>query len=339
MAVAPLTHHEILALAAPFARRGHHVDLAASRREERQIAFKPVDHPPAADGAPPLREVLRLTSHGTGSHTLVRTLVADGGLHAQLQATLETTGKDPAELLARVQGVDLQRHFRQGPGWAMARSYRFEQYAGGGGTPVLARGQVRFEPLTLGFEVSPVRGVSAELALTPAAGWRLPLPEDLLAVIGWDWARLVPNTDGWTTRMRLRGRGDRRSAAAERALDRVAAHLAQVFAEPPSRFHARFWLARWGVVLRRLIPTLTAVGLIVGTLLLPRIAPEQDPGFWLLLHYLPIGVLALAFMLQELPRFEIPPWPRPLRADRWAVPATPPTTNPMPREDAWSATR
>ena len=165
MAVAPLTHHEILALAAPFARRGHHVDLAASRREERQIAFKPVDHPPAADGAPPLREVLRLTSHGTGSHTLVRTLVADGGLHAQLQATLETTGKDPAELLDRVQGVDLQRHFRQGPGWAMARSYRFEQYAGGGGTPVLARGQVRFEPLTLGFEVSPVRMASTVCGL------------------------------------------------------------------------------------------------------------------------------------------------------------------------------
>lgn len=335
MAVAPLTHHEILALAAPFARQGRHVDLAASRREERQIAFKPVDHPAGADGTPPLREQLRLTSHGTGSFTLVRTLAMAGGL----QATLEATGNDPGALLARIDGVDLARHVRHGPGWTMARSYRFESYAGGGGTPVLARGQVRFEPLTLGFEVSPVRGVSAELALTPATGLRLPLPEDLLAVIGWDWARLVPNADGWTTRMRLRGRGERRSAAAERALDRVTAHLAQVLAEPPSRFHARFWLARWGVVLRRLIPTLTAVGLIVGTLLLPRIAPEQDPGFWLLLHYLPIGVLALAFMLQELPRFEIPPWPRPLRADRWATPATPPTTNPMPREDAWSATR
>ena len=333
MAVAPLTHHEILALAAPFARRGHHVDLAASRREERQIAFRPVDHPAGADGRPPLREQLRLTSHGTGSFTLVRSLVIDGGL----QATLEAAGDDPGALLARIEAVDLDRHVRHGPGWAMARSYRFETYAGGGGTPVLARGQVRFEPLTLGFEVSPVRGVSAELALTPAAGWRLPLPEDLLAVIGWDWARLVPHADGWTTRTRLRGRGERRCAAAERALDRVTAHLAQVLAEPPARFHPRFRWARWGVVLRRLIPTLTAVGLIVGTLLLPRIAPEQDPGFWLLLHYLPIGVLALAFMLQELPRFEIPPWPRPLRAERWAQPAAAPT--PMPREHAWSATR
>lgn len=332
MAVAPLTHHEILALVAPFARQGRHVDLAGSRREERQIVFRPVDHPAGADGGAPLREVLQLDSHGNGSFRLTRTLTGDGGLTATLQAS----GSDPAELLARIQAVDLQRHFRRGPGWVMARSYRFDSYAGGGGaTPVLARGQVRLPGLTLAFEVSPVRGVSAELALTPAAGLRLPLPEDLLAVIGWDWARLVPNADGWTTRMRLRGQGERRSAAAERALDRVTAHLAQVLAEPPARFHARFRLARWGVVLRRLIPTLTAIGLIVGTLLLPRIAPEQDPGFWLLLHYLPIGVLALAFMLQELPRFEIPPWPRPLRAERWQV-AAPLTAT---QGDACSATR
>lgn len=329
MAVAPLTHHEILSLVAPFARQGRHVDLAATRREERQVAFRPVDHPAPGDGSPPLRELLRLDSHGNGSFRLVRTLSDDAGL----QATLEAGGSDPAALLARIQGVDLQRHFRRGPGWAMARSYRFESFGGGNAAPVLARGQVRLPGLTLGFEVSPVRGVSAELALTPPAGERPPLPEDLLAVIGWDWARLVPGADGWTSRVRLRGRGERRSAAAERALDRAAAHLAQVLGDTPARFHERFRLARWGVVLRRLIPTLTAVGLIVGTLLLPRIAPEQDPGFWLLLHYLPIGVLALAFTLQELPRFEIPPWPRRLRAEHWQAAAT------APAGDACSATR
>lgn len=333
MAVAPLTHHEILALVAPFARRGRHVDLASSRREERRIVFRPVDHavdhPAGTEGAAPLRELLQLDSHGNGSFKLTRTLSGDGGL----QATLEASGSDPGELLARIEGVDLQRHFRRGPGWAMARSYRFESFSGGGTAPVLARGLVRLPGLTLAFAVSPVRGVSAELALTPAAGQRPPLPEDLLAVIGWDWARLVPGSDGWTSRMRLRGHGARRSAAAERALDRVTAHLAQVLTEPPARFHERFRFARYGVVLRRLIPTLTAVGLIVGTLLLPRIAPEQDPGFWLLLHYLPIGVLALAFMLQELPRFEIPPWPRRLRAERWQAAAD------TPPGDACSATR
>ncbi len=331
MALAPLTHHEILALVAPFARQGRHVDLGSSRREERQVVFRPVDHPAGTDGAAALREVLQLDSHGTGSFKLTRTLTGECGL----QATLEASGSDPAELLARIQRVDLQRHFRRGPGWAMARSYRFESFTGGGAAPVLARGLVRFDGLTLAFEVSPVRGVSAELMLTPAAGPRPPLPEDLLAVIGWDWARLVPGADGWTSRMRLRGQGERRSLAAEHALDRVTAHLAQVLAEPPARFHERLRFARWGVVLRRLIPTLTALGLIVGTLLLPRIAPEQDPGFWLLLHYLPIGVLALAFTLQELPRFEIPPWPRRLRANRWQAAAPPAAAE----GDACSATR
>jgi hypothetical protein len=75
------------------------------------------------------------------------------------------------------------------------------------------------------------------------------------------------------------------------------------------------------VVLRRAIPSLTAIGLILAVLLLPHLSIDQDPGFWLALHYLPIGVLALSFCLQELPRFEIPPWPRPSRATRWCEPA------------------
>ena len=94
----------------------------------------------------------------------------------------------------------------------------------------------------------------------------------------------------------------------------------RLLAEAPARFHPRFFWARWGVVLRRLIPTFTAIGLIVGTLLLPKMSIGADPGFWLALHYLPIAVLGLAFTLQELPRFEIPPWPRPRREPSWRVP-------------------
>jgi hypothetical protein len=94
-----------------------------------------------------------------------------------------------------------------------------------------------------------------------------------------------------------------------------------VLAETPGRFHERFRWARWGVVLRRAIPSLTATGLILAVLLLPHLSIDQDPGFWLALHYLPIGVLALSFSLQELPRFEIPPWPRRSRAARWCDPA------------------
>ena len=36
----PLTHHDILALAEPFARRGRRVDLAASDRIARRVVFQ-----------------------------------------------------------------------------------------------------------------------------------------------------------------------------------------------------------------------------------------------------------------------------------------------------------
>ena len=42
------------------------------------------------------------------------------------------------------------------------------------------------------------------------------------------------------------------------------------------------------------------------------------------LHYIPIALLAVAFQLQELPRFEIPPLPRRPRAPDWQAPAAAP---------------
>jgi len=312
MSVTPLTHHEILELVEPFARQGRHVDLAASDRAHRRLQFKPVDHP----GTPAQRELLQLDSRGNGSFKLTRTLTRSDGT----QATLEAQGADPGELLRRIQGVDRAQHFVDGPGYAIARSYLFEAYASGGGALVLARGVVHVDGATLAFDVPAVKGVSANLSLQSLPGQRLTPPEDLLAVIGWNWARLVPEPDGWTSRMRLRGSGEARSRKAEAALETAARHLAQTLAEPPARFHDRHLWARWGVVLRRMIPTLTAVGLIAGTVALPRIATNTEPSFWLALHYVPIGILALAFTLQELPRFEIPAWPRRSRARSWLQP-------------------
>lgn len=312
MSAPPLTHHEILELVEPFARQGRHVDLAASDRAQRQLRFRPVDHP----GPPAQRELLQLHSHGNGSFRLTRTLTRPDGT----QATLEAQGDDPGELLQRINGVDRAQHFVDGPGWAIARSYQFEGYGSGGGALVLARGVIHVDGATLAFDIPAVKGVSANLSLHAAPGQRLTPTEDLLAVIGWDWARLVEQTDGWTSRMRLRGSGEPRRRTAEAALETAARHLAQTLAEPPARFHDRHRWARWGVVLRRMIPTLTAVGLIVGTVALPRLATHTEPSFWLALHYVPIGILALAFTLQELPRFEIPAWPRRLRARSWLQP-------------------
>ena len=100
MPALPLTHHEILELAAPFNRRGRHVDLPASDRLERRLLFKSVDHP--AEGACPVtQETLKLESLGTGTCRLTRTLTRCDSP----PATLTAMGPDPGALLALMDSV------------------------------------------------------------------------------------------------------------------------------------------------------------------------------------------------------------------------------------------
>jgi hypothetical protein len=246
-------------------------------------------------------------------------------------ATVQALGDDPADLLARVQAVAPAQQFSTGNGYVIARSYAFLSADGSlrsrGAPPpkqVLSRGEVHAGGLVMGMNVPAVKGAPGDIHLSAAAGEPFELPEDLLAVIGWDWARLVRGSDGsWTSKRRLRGVGERRTRTAEAALVQAAEHLTRVLAAPPAQFHARYLGARWGVVLRRGIPTLTSLAMIIGVLLLPQLGDRGPaPKFWLALHYLPIGILAVAFSLQELPRFEIPPLPRRLRAPGWRRPQT-----------------
>jgi hypothetical protein len=309
----PLTHHQILGLVAPFSHSGRHVDLAASDRLARRLHFQPVQH--AADGdTPALTETLQLECHEGGHHRLTRLLAPDAGPPATLQAM----GSDLARLLAEVDAVPRSRHFQAGPGWHTARSYTLVPTAHGG-TPLasFSQGDLWLDGLQFSLRVMDVKNVAGDISLRPAPDERLDLPEDLLAVMGWNWVRLVPATDGWTSKLRLRGSGTARTLAAERALLQAAQHLSAVLAAPPERYHPRWRAARWGVVLRRSIPSLTGLGLVVGALLLPRIAGNELSGVWMALHYVPIAVLALSFTAQELSRFEIPPLPRRLRAAQW----------------------
>ena len=329
MTLPALTHHQIVRLVEPLARQGRLVDLAASDRAARRIAFRLRDVPADGAGTPACHESITLDCISDTYFHLLRTLTPGSGP----AATVGATGREVGALLERVLAVPVSQLFSAGPGWRLARSYDTElprgvalPRAAAGTTPlVLARAAMDAAGLRLELvlRLPGLRSVAADLKITPDAGLGAhdapALPEDLLAVLGWDWARLVRDKQGWTSKLRLRGNVLRRSRTAERALDRVGAHLVHVLGAPPGRFHDEHRLARWGVVLRRGLPSLTAVSMVLGALLLARFGnpSEANAGLLMALHYAPIALLALSFSLQELPQFEIPPLPRRSRAPHW----------------------
>lgn len=305
----PLTHHELLALATPLVRQGCSVDLAASDRLARRIAFRARERDGAERGLGVLHETLHLDCLPTGTLQLHRTLRHASGL----EATVEASGSDAAALLARVERPASGELLCAGEGFVLAR-----HLVADGVNETLARGEIRLDGLRLEMRVSPVRGVAAEIRLVETGEASLALPEDLLAVLGWDWTRLVRERQGWHTRLRLRGGPTRRTRTANAALDAAAIHLARTLAEPPWRFHERHLRARLFAVFRRSIPLLTPIALVITVLAMPRLNVEANPT-WLLLYHVPTALIALAFLLQELPTFALPPWPRARREPSWQV--------------------
>jgi hypothetical protein len=318
MALPPLTHHEIVELVEPFTRCGRRVDLAASDRIERRLIFKPVDHADDAAGLPRLRENLQLESNGADNYRLIRLLTIPGGLEAKLQ----TEGPDPGELLARIESIPAHHQFRSGQGYTIAYSHLLETGASASATAaaaqlLLTQGVAQVGGLTLKLRATTVRGYPADIELLAAAGDSIELPEDLLAVLGWDWARLIPDAQRWTSKVRIRGSDPQLSRLTEVKLERAAAHLAQTFAEPPRRYHQRWFAARWGVAFRRAIPLLTGLALVAGAFAAPSLHIPEGSPIRLLIFNAPTILIALAFCMQELPRLEIPPLPRRLTAAVW----------------------
>ena len=225
MPLPPLTHHDIVGLVEPFSRQGRHVDLAASDRQNRRLVFKPqAGAEPALDG---MLETLQLECLNSGWHRLTRVLTRADGVQARAQAQ----GRDLASLLAQVNAVPHQRHFSSGPGYLIARSYTLDP----GEAPTLSIGTLFVDGLQVTLDVPALRKIAAEVTLSPALPGSMQLPEDLLAVLGWNWARLVPNRQGWTSKLRLRSRGAQRTRHAEAALERAASHLVQTLAGPLGR--------------------------------------------------------------------------------------------------------
>jgi hypothetical protein len=303
----PLTHHQIIGLIEPFTRRARHVDLAASNRQERRIVFKPTLH----EGPPVLHETLELENAYDDHFVLTRGLQLHG---SELRASLMAEGRDAGELLQRVEAIAPQRQFNAAPGEMTALSFRLDATR-----LVLTEATAQFGGYTLHTRVPRVKSMAAEFELTAPAASIVTLPEDLLAVIGWDWSPLRARKEGWTGKVRLRGKEPRRSASAEVKLARTVQHLVATLSQPPAAFHQQHARARWGAALRRGIPLLTAVGMIGGVSMLPRAALDDFSPLRMMLFNIPTLLLALAFSMQEMPRFEIPPWPRRLDDSAWPV--------------------
>jgi hypothetical protein len=315
MSLPPLTHHEILGLVEPFTRRGRRLDLDASDRLERRLVFHPIEHPADLPVAPRLREDLRLENPYAGTFRLTRLLTPPGGPEASLVAE----GPEPGELLALVEAIAPERQFRLGSGFVIALSRRVDP-ASRPGDPVclLTRGVARAGGLTLTLDLRALSGIPADIEIVAEADDPIELPEDLIAVLGWDWAPLKRSgTRSWNSKLRLRGRGSDRSRRAESKLETTAAHLAHTLEEPPRRFHERFVGARWGAAARRMLPILTSLALVLVALAVPGELIGDRPVLRLLLMNVPLLLVALSFTLQEMSRIEIPPLPRPSSAPTW----------------------
>jgi len=309
----PLTHHELIALAAPFVRQGLQVDLPGSDRLQRRLAFKPAALPDQAP-LPPLQQTLWLELPETGPARLLRRLALPDGSVAELACE----GEDPAALWAAVQAVPPTRQLPCVAGCMLVLSHR---QAAGNATLLLTRATVALDGLRLQLTVSRVGGIAGELRLEPAGGAQFQLPEDLLSVLGLAWSRLSTTASGWQASVQLRGEGAQRTQDAEAKLQRSVTHLVQTLAEPPARFHERFRRQRWLVTLRRATPLLAALGLIGSALMVPSLELGSGSVVNLLIFNAPPLLLVWLFSMREMPRLEIPPLPRRPALPGWQVPA------------------
>ena len=321
MDLQPLTHHEIIRLIEPFTRRGRHVDLPNSDRHLRQLRFKPVQHAIGAAGFPALTETIQLENPVEGKFRLTRVLTPDVGPAASLVAE----GAQVGNLLACIEAVAPGDQLSQVDGAIVALSHRLEvsdDAAPGAARRVLTCGVAALHGLTLTMKTPTVPGMPADLELRPDAGLIDP-PEDLLAVLGWRWTRLIRSKETWRASLQLRGKGAARNADAEAALDRAARHLAHTFAQAPGCFHRQHVLARWRVFARRGIPLMAIIALIATGIAIPSLNLSQESVVRMLIFNSPPLLMIVVFGMREVPRIEIPPVPRASPAPTWrTVPAT-----------------
>lgn len=317
----PLTHHEILALAEPFARRGRHVDLAGSDRLARRILFKPTEHSGTPNHPGALSETLVLENPGRQHFRLTRTLTDAAGR----VATLRSDGPDPKVLIERVDAVDPRRQFPSLGGVCVACSYRADPDpdADGGSNGkarlVLLRASTDLDGIGVELDAQVGHGMPAEIRLLPTPQRTINPPEDLLAVLGWAWRSLGPFDRGWRARLRIPAAEPARTPDVEAKLARTLEHLVATFGAPPADFHRTWLRQRWSALARRTLGLMTIAGLLaIGPGILLLGAPEGSP-LRLMSFVMPALLILVLIARHESPSMKIPPLPRPLPADAWSA--------------------
>jgi hypothetical protein len=216
-------------------------------------------------------------------------------------------------------------------GTAIAYSQRVDAVRAGGATvtrlvqaqayPVSSHGHGSSLPLSITLKLPAAGRMTGEIELRAAgADTQLELPEDLLAVLGWPWSRIEPWRGGWRSALRVTSREPQRSAEARQRFEQTVAHLASTLAEPPAAFDTRWRPARLRVTARRAVPALVCLAVIVAAAAVPWLELGPDSVFRMLIFNSPPLLLAFFFALRELPRIEVPPWPRALKQPSWVQP-------------------
>lgn len=332
MATNPLTHHEILELVEPFAKRGRHVDLGLTDRSARRLAFKPLEHLDGPAGGLPLREDLVLENPERERYRLIRTLTHASGLAANLQME----GREPAILIEQLESFPPARQFRMRDGVLVAGSYRIRPNPSAKpGTSayltVLRTAEARLPQITLLLDTESGFKLPGEIKLMVKPGHVVSLPDDILAVLGWSWRPLKAIKNGWRGTLKLTRREPARTADAEEKLTRTVRHLVRTLAEPPSAFHARQHRARWLVAGRKALGLSAVLGALAsGPLVLTLDLPNESVWRMLAFNTPPFLMLAV-FLFPDLPQARIPSRPRPLPDDAWkpiGVPRAEPVEEP-----------
>lgn len=316
----PLTHHQILGLVAPFSRRGHQVDLAASDRAKRQLKFKPINHANLPLDGESATETLTL-EHPSDEHFCLRRILTDD---AGLSSTLEVEGTDAGLLLEQLEAIEPSRQIVAADDVHIARSYRLQPVAASEHQEAhwrlqLVTAEVRTEGAVLTLNAKTGRKMPADIELRATDDRRLRVPADLFAVLGWEWRPMRQLGKFWRGSVRIAADEPERTSDIEAKLSEAVRHLAKTLRSDPADFHANWQSARWRVTFQRAIPMLIGVGLLGSAPLIQLLSLETASLARMFIFHAPPLLLIGIFMLRELPVIEIPPIPRRLIGHDWII--------------------